>query len=124
MGFLFVRVSFLFVSVFFFLSVFLVCKRFFFVCKRFFFNCKCVGVVDHRTNHLQLDNTTVLFYIVKKGGTKNEKMTKLSQEIWDYLLQCQIIITVEYLPGILNVVTDKESRSLNDSWKLDRHMFC
>jgi len=70
-------------------------------------------------------NVVALTYLLKMGGTKNEEMTVLSKEIWEYLLAHKITITAEYLPGKLNVLSDKESRSVKDSseWKLDPIVF-
>ena len=60
------------------------------------------------------------------GGTKNQKMTILSKEIWEILISEQIMITVEYLPSSLNKVPDLESRCTVDSskWVLCRPVFC
>ena len=60
------------------------------------------------------------------GGTKNQKMTILSKEIWEILIPEQIIITVEYLPSSLNKVPDLVSRCTVDSskWVLCRQVFC
>ena len=59
------------------------------------------------------------------GGTRNLDLINLSQEIWNYLLNRQITITFEYLPGIQNVIADKESRVMKDfsEWKLNRKNF-
>ena len=45
----------------------------------------------------------------KNGGTKNQKITILSKEIWEILILEQIMITVEYLPTSLDKVVDLES---------------
>ena len=75
--------------------------------------------------HLQLENTTVLAYLMKMGGTKNLELINLSQEIWNYLLDGQIMITLEYLPGVSNIIADTESRVMKDfsEWKLNRKYF-
>jgi len=54
------------------------------------------------------------------GVTKNQQLTAISQEIWDYVLLQGITITKEYLPGKLNIEADRESRQVKDSseWKL------
>ena len=51
----------------------------------------------------------------KMGGTKNQKITILSKEIWEILTSKQIMITVEYLPSSLNKVADLESCCKVDS---------
>ena len=75
--------------------------------------------------HIQVDNTTALAYLVKMGGSKSLEMTKVSKEIWSYLLQEGITITAEYLPGILNRLADWESRNTRDpsEWKLCPKIF-
>ena len=56
-----------------------------------------------------------LSYLLKMGGTRKGHMIKLSKGIWHYFLNHNISITVEYLPSILNVVADRESRKKPDS---------
>lgn len=45
--------------------------------------------------------------------------------IWDYLLYREIIITAEYLPGVMNIKTVWELRNLKDlsEWKLKASVF-
>jgi len=78
-----------------------------------------------RSVHLQMDNTSALAYIAKMGGTQNKVMIDLSRKIWEYLISKGIMITVEYLPGKLNVSADWESRNVQDSseWRLDHRVF-
>ena len=45
--------------------------------------------------HIQIDNTTALLYLKKKGGTGNQMLLKLRKEIWQYLLKHQTTITAE-----------------------------
>ena len=75
--------------------------------------------------NIQMDNITALAYLKKMGGTHSKLLTDLSKEIWKYLLEHQITITVEYLPGSLNVLADRQSRSVKDSseWKLKAQIF-
>jgi hypothetical protein len=44
----------------------------------------------------------------------------LTLELWNWCLQQNILITVEHLPGVLNVQAGRESRTFVDSsdWKL------
>ena len=64
--------------------------------------------------HIRMDNMTALSYLMKMGGTKNQELTAISKEIWQYLLKRKITIT-EYLPGSMNVQADRESRQTRDS---------
>ena len=65
--------------------------------------------------HIQLDSIVALSYLVKMEGTRNKSLTVLSKEIWDYLLSKEITITGEYLPGLLNVEADIQSRTARDA---------
>ena len=49
----------------------------------------------------------------------------MSKEIWDYLLSKEITITAEYLPGLLNVEADTQSRTVRDvsKWKVNPRIF-
>ena len=58
--------------------------------------------------HFQIDNKAALSYLLKMGGTKNEHMTKLSGDIWHYLLNQNMSITVEYLPSVMNTGNKKK----------------
>ena len=60
--------------------------------------------------HIQMDNIVALTYLKRMGGSKNQKMTILSKEIWEILISKQIMITVEYLTSSLNKVAGLESR--------------
>ena len=53
--------------------------------------------------HICMDNMTALLYLMKTGGTKNQELTAISKESWQYLLKRKITITAEYLPGSMNV---------------------
>ena len=75
--------------------------------------------------HIQMDSIVALSYLVKMGGTRNKSLTVLSKEICDYLLSKEITITAEYLPGLLNVETDTQSRTVRyaSEWKLNPRIF-
>ena len=46
--------------------------------------------------HLQIDNMTALYNLVKMGGTRSQKLLQVAKEIWDYLLSNRIAVTAEY----------------------------
>ena len=47
--------------------------------------------------HLQIDNMTALYNLVKMGGgTRSQKLSQVAKEIWDYLLSNRIAVTAEY----------------------------
>ena len=57
----------------------------------------------------RMDNIVALSNLMKMGGESQELVT-ISKEILDYLLLHQITIINNYLPGVLNVEPDRESR--------------
>ena len=81
--------------------------------------------LPHKAIHLQVDNMVALTYLLKMGGTQDLKLVQLTKEIWNYLLQCGITLTAEYLPSKLNMTADWESRNSSDSseWKLAPQSF-
>ena len=60
--------------------------------------------------YIRMGNITALSYLMKMEGSKNQELTAISKEIWQYLLKRKITITAEYLPGSINVEADRESR--------------
>ena len=56
-----------------------------------------------------MDKIVALSYLVKMGGTQNQLLVQISKEIWEYLMDKGITITVEYLPGALNKETNMQS---------------
>ena len=69
---------------------------------------------------LRLDNTTAVTYVNNQGGTRSPSLTLLTLELWNWCLQRNILITAEHLPGVSNVLADRELRTFIDSsdWKL------
>ena len=69
---------------------------------------------------LRLDNTIAVTYVNNQGGTRSPSLTLLTPELWNWCLQRNILITAEHLPGVCNVLADRESRTFIDSsdWKL------
>lgn len=72
-----------------------------------------------------MDNTTALSYLLKMGGTKDQNLIRISEEIWNYLISEGIMITAEHLPGKLNMRADWPSRYSKDfsEWKLLPQIF-
>ena len=75
--------------------------------------------------HIRMDIMRSMSYVMKMGGTKNQELTAISKEIWQYLLKRKITITAEYLRGLMNVKADRESRQTRGSseWKLNPTIF-
>ena len=71
--------------------------------------------------HLRVDNKTTMAQINKMGSTRYHRLFQITHGLWTYCLSRGIIITVEYLPGKLNEIADKESRVYLDrsNWMLE-----
>ena len=78
-----------------------------------------------RSIHLLLDNMTALAHLTKMGRPTSLTLINLTKEIWSYLLQKGITLTVEYIPSILNKEADFQSRNAKDwsEWKLNPKIF-
>jgi len=68
-----------------------------------------------RSIHLQVDNTSCLAYIANQGGTRSLNLLRRAKEIWNFLTERDIQISLEWLPSKLNVEADLESRTVADS---------
>lgn len=72
------------------------------------------------------DNSTVVAYINKQGGTKSWELCAL---LWRMLIWCQrmeISLTARHIPGSLNVIADQLSRkgqALHTEWSLHPRIF-
>jgi hypothetical protein len=77
------------------------------------------------TVELRLDNTTAVAYINKKGGTHSESLTRLAVQVARWCEERNVTLRAQYLPGILNVIADRESRRRIDwsDWQLDPRTF-
>ena len=78
--------------------------------------------LKHKTNisiKLRLDNTTAVYYINNKGGTRSPELMALTMELWTWCLSRNIYIQAEHLPGVQNCLADKASRTCIDSTDTD-----
>lgn len=62
-----------------------------------------------KTIRISTDNITTMYYANRLGGRKFH-LTKLATEIWSILDRLKARIRVEFVPGRLNSLADKESR--------------
>jgi hypothetical protein len=74
---------------------------------------------------LQMDNSTAVAYVNKRGGTRSSTLAALAVEIWNACQQKEIWITAQHLPGVHNVDADWASRHINErtEWTLDKAIF-
>ena len=74
---------------------------------------------------LKIDNTTAVAYINNQGGTVSKELIALTKDLWMWCLERNIHIQAQHLPGVMNQVADRESRTMRDKsdWNLDRASF-
>ena len=74
---------------------------------------------------LEMDNSTSVAYINRRGGTQSPSLSLLAVEIWSLLLSMGSWLTARHLPGVLNVEADAASRELNTRtvWSLKESAF-
>ena len=74
---------------------------------------------------IKTDNSTVVACINKQGSSK-KKLNRLTRQIWDKMISKHNYISATYIPGKLNVVSDKESRNKiykETEWTLHQDSF-
>ena len=80
---------------------------------------------SHISVHLYLDNSTSVSYINKCGGTRSWGLCDLSGQVINWCETRNIRLTAFHLPGSLNFIADRESRTDMDAsdWQLDSKVF-
>ena len=84
---------------------------------------KTLKYIRHSCGMISTDNTTVVSYINKQGGTHSPD---LCVQVWKILLWClkhQIVVRIRHIPGRFNVLADKLSRIdkvVKTEWALDQ----
>jgi hypothetical protein len=73
-----------------------------------------------KTVLVRSDNTTVVQYINKQGGTKSSSLCIEAWNLWQLAIQNNIVLKAVHLPGIQNCLADQLSRHkvLNTEWTL------
>ena len=66
---------------------------------------------------LHLDNKTALSYLRKRGGTKNFQLCKLAVKTGIWLMENDVLLSVEYISSKENVIADMMSRFHIDFWE-------
>ena len=71
------------------------------------------------------DNTTSVAYLTHKGGTRSSECNTIAHDIWKWCEQNNITLIVSYLPGVLNIQADHESRNFTEDteWQLNPDIF-
>ncbi len=82
-----------------------------------------------KTNHkhvkLMIDNSTAVAYVNNMGGVRSKTCNEMAKTLWLWAVEKNLWLTATYIPGILNVEADQESRQFHDKteWKLDPLVF-
>ena len=71
------------------------------------------------------DNTSVVSYINKQGGTTSSQLCDLALEIWDFCIARNISLSASHLSGVSNVRADRLSRAehRDHSYYLSQEVF-
>jgi len=74
---------------------------------------------------LKIDNTTAVAYISRRGGTISPLLSQLAKDLWLWCMNRNIYLQAQHLPGKMNTIADRESRSWSDrsEWKLSPRIF-
>ncbi len=79
------------------------------------------AVLQGQSVLLATDNTTVVAYLRNQGGTKSLPLLRLSQQVFQWLQEQNITLSVRHIPGRLNVWADLLSRPkqiIHTEWSL------
>ena len=95
---------------------------FFFFFFFFFYSNKAIIYIHHSCVMISTDNTTVILYIYKQGGTHSPSLCMKVWEILYWCLEHDIVLRIHHISGKFNILADRLSRldrPLNTEWLLD-----
>ena len=74
--------------------------------------------------HLMMDNTTAIACINKLGSTSSE-LFEVTKQIYEWAIPRNVQLSAAHIPGVENVVADRESRTHNPDmeWKIREDVF-
>ena len=79
--------------------------------------------IHHSCIMISTDNTTVVSYINKQGGTHSHNLCVEVWKIFSWCLEHDIVIRVRHIPGKFNILADRLSRldkPIKTEWALDQ----
>ena len=59
---------------------------------------------------IRTDNTTVVQYINKQGGTHSLQLCQQACDLWMFALEHKIVLKSAYIAGVTNILADQLSR--------------
>ncbi|XP_078311211.1 uncharacterized protein LOC144618622 [Crassostrea virginica] len=71
--------------------------------------------IQNKTVLIRCDNTTVVQYINKQGGTKSPRLCYQTWELWNWAIDQNIKLKAAHIAGKSNILADQLSRSFNIS---------
>ena len=83
---------------------------------------QAITFIHHSCIMISTDNTTVVSYINKQGGTHSPNLCVEVWEIFNWCLEHNIVIRVRHIPGKFNILADRLSRldkPIKTEWALD-----
>ena len=75
---------------------------------------------------LEIDNTTAVSYVNRKGGTRSLVLCRLAQDIWQWAIHRKLNLMAVHVPGVDNIRADFQSRhfrNVTTEWMLDMDVF-
>lgn len=74
---------------------------------------------------LQMDNSTAVAYVNKKGGTRSLSLSIQALEVWALILESGSWITAKHIQGTSKYIADAASRQFNShsEWTLNENVF-
>ena len=67
-------------------------------------------VLKNKQVLIRTDNTTIVQYINKQGGTRSMELCILTWKLWNFALQNQMILKAAHIAGVKNFLADSLSR--------------
>ena len=84
---------------------------------------KAITFIHHSCVMISMDNTTVVSYINRQGGTHSPNLCTEVWKILNWCLEQDIMVRVRHIPGKFNILTDRLSRldkPIKTEWALDQ----
>ena len=83
---------------------------------------KALKYIHHSCVMISADNTTVVSYINKQGGTHSPNLCVQVWKILQWCLKHHIVVRIRHIPGKFSVLADRLSRMdkvVKTEWALD-----
>ena len=81
--------------------------------------------VSHKHVQLMVDNMTAVNILSNMGSSHSWELNELNIDIWEWCIEREIWLTIAHVPGVDNVIADKESRLKRREieWTLNQKLF-